>query len=150
EPNGQYTARCLYRDADGKSRLVERSRHSKAAAERALKEALRDRTPMDAMAEIKPDTKVRIVAEAWWDLYQLQDDRPPGSKSLAGHLLPAGCVRVLVAEHRGRLFPGFDVRGLVPVRSWSSESSAGAGGVGAGVADVARFTSGLHSADEDE
>jgi predicted glycosyl hydrolase (DUF1957 family) len=64
EPNGQWTARCLYRDADGKSRLVERTRHTKTAAERALKEALRDRTPIDATAEIKPDTKVWIVAEA--------------------------------------------------------------------------------------
>ncbi len=43
ELNGQWTARCLYRSLDGRSRRVERSRATRGAVERALKEGLRDR-----------------------------------------------------------------------------------------------------------
>jgi hypothetical protein len=43
EANGQYGARCLFRDYDGITRPIERTRQTKAAAERALKEALHDR-----------------------------------------------------------------------------------------------------------
>ena len=45
---------------------VERRGPTKAAAERALKSALRDRTPMGASGEISADSRVSAVAEGWY------------------------------------------------------------------------------------
>ncbi|GAA2639883.1 site-specific integrase [Paractinoplanes durhamensis] len=61
-----WIARCGFRDYDGTTRTVERTGPTKPAAERRLKEALRDRTQHDRDADINPDTKLRVVAEAWW------------------------------------------------------------------------------------
>jgi len=63
-PTG-YRARALVRDFDGRTREVERTRPSKGAAERALKEAVRDRTHSSTGAEITPDTSVKALAEKW-------------------------------------------------------------------------------------
>lgn len=57
-------ARCNFRDYDGQTREVERYGPTQAAAERRLKEALRDRTgPTDG--EITGDTRVRVLASRW-------------------------------------------------------------------------------------
>ncbi len=61
-----YRARCLYRDYDGMTRPVERSGRSKATAESALKLALRDRARLDAREGITPETRVSVLAEAWF------------------------------------------------------------------------------------
>lgn len=76
-----WRARALYRDFDGVTREVERSGSSKSAAERALKEAIRDRVRIDTTAEINPDSKMSIVAEAWWVGFSILD-KSPGTKRL--------------------------------------------------------------------
>lgn len=64
--NGQWRARANYRDADGVTRRVARFAPTKAAAERRLKEALRDRVVVGG-AEIGPESRVREVAALWLD-----------------------------------------------------------------------------------
>jgi integrase-like protein len=66
EQNGSWTARCLYRDIDGRSRLVERARATRGGADRALKEALRDRSRVQPDGDVTPETRVRVVAEQWF------------------------------------------------------------------------------------
>ncbi|MGI8681144.1 MAG: site-specific integrase, partial [Mycobacteriales bacterium] len=62
-----YRARTLARDYDGHTRDVERSGRSKAAAERALNLALRDRDRMQGDAGgIRPASLVSQLAEAWY------------------------------------------------------------------------------------
>jgi integrase len=76
-----WRARCGFRDYDGVVRPIERSGTTKNAAERALKEAVRDRIRVDATAEINPDTKLSAVAEAWWAGFSLSD-KSPGTKRI--------------------------------------------------------------------
>ncbi|WP_198537771.1 site-specific integrase [Frankia sp. KB5] len=60
----------LYRDFDGSTRQVERSGASAAAAQRRLKEALRDWiTQAGGAAEITRDSRVEELAEHWWAEY---------------------------------------------------------------------------------
>lgn len=66
----RYSARALYRDFDGHTREVERHRPTQAAAERALKEAFRDRSRATGGAELTPDTRVRDLATAWWTEFE--------------------------------------------------------------------------------
>ena len=64
---GGFRCRTLFRDYDGVTRPVERSGRTKAAADRALREALRDRAylaPGDV--DVTPDTKLAVAAEAWY------------------------------------------------------------------------------------
>lgn len=61
-----YRARVLVRDYDGAVRPLERRATTKAAAERALKIALRDRDPTRAQGELTPDSRVTALAEAWY------------------------------------------------------------------------------------
>src|SRR3954452_9400266 len=61
-----YRARVLVRDYDGHVRAVERNAASKIAAERALKLALRDRAPGKTGGELTPDSRVSVLAEAWY------------------------------------------------------------------------------------
>lgn len=61
-----FRSRALYRDYDGATRLVERSGKSRAAAEAALRLALRDRARVDAREGITADTRVSVLAEAWF------------------------------------------------------------------------------------
>jgi integrase len=78
EPSGQWTARALFRDVDGKTRPMERTRPTKARSEIALKEAARDRQRAAADATIGPESKITAVAEAWWASFQ-KLDRSPGT-----------------------------------------------------------------------
>ena len=71
-----WRARCYVRDYDGVVRECERTARSGAAAERALGKALRDRARIDAGAEITSDTKLSVVAEAWWTDFQRKDRSP--------------------------------------------------------------------------
>lgn len=61
-----YRARVLFRDYDGAVRAVERRGPTKAAAERALKSALRDRAPVHSRGDISADSRVSALAEAWY------------------------------------------------------------------------------------
>src|SRR3954454_2953895 len=69
-----YRARVLVRDYDGHVRAVERNAASKIAAERALKLAPRDRAPGKTGGELTPDSRVSVLAEAW---YASLDDLSP-------------------------------------------------------------------------
>ncbi|WP_245784544.1 site-specific integrase [Geodermatophilus amargosae] len=55
-----------YRDYDGRCRQVERSAKTKAAAEAALRLALRDRARFDTGGDITPDTRMSVLTEAWF------------------------------------------------------------------------------------
>lgn len=59
-------ARAYVRDYDGETREVVRNGPTQAAAERRLKEALRDRTGPPADGEITGDTRLRDAAKLWW------------------------------------------------------------------------------------
>lgn len=64
-PSG-HRAVAWYRDYDGKCRQVERHAKTKAAAQAALRLALRDRARLDVDGDITPDTRVDVLAEAWF------------------------------------------------------------------------------------
>ncbi|TFV79322.1 site-specific integrase [Blastococcus sp. CT_GayMR19] len=61
-----YRAITKARDYDGKTRSVERWDKTKAAAERSLKLALRDRSRTQADGDITAETRVSALAEAWY------------------------------------------------------------------------------------
>ena len=61
-----WRARTLARDYDGRTRDVERWGKTKAAAERALKAAVRDRTHTQADEPITRDTRLTVLAEPWY------------------------------------------------------------------------------------
>jgi integrase len=95
----QFRSRCKVRDYDGVIREVQRVGRSKAAAEKALSEALRDRARIDAAAEITPDTRLAAVAEVWFIDFSRQDRSPTTLAAyrdrLDKHVLPAlGNVRI--------------------------------------------------------
>ncbi|RKS76473.1 site-specific recombinase XerD [Actinomadura pelletieri DSM 43383] len=58
-------ARVNVRDYDGETREVTRFGHSQPAAERALKEALRDRVGPPTSGEITTETRLRAAATLW-------------------------------------------------------------------------------------
>jgi integrase len=61
-----YRACTKARDYDGKTRAVERWGKSKAAAERSLKLALRDRSRIQAAGDVTAETRVSALAETWY------------------------------------------------------------------------------------
>jgi integrase len=61
-----HRAVAWYRDYDGKCRQVERHAKTKAAAEAALRLALRNRARFDAGGDITPNTRLSVLAEAWF------------------------------------------------------------------------------------
>lgn len=64
-PSG-HRAVAWYRDYDGKCRQVERHAKTKAAAEAALRLALRDRARFDVGGDITSNTRVSVLAESWF------------------------------------------------------------------------------------
>ena len=72
---------------------MERSGPSKAAAERSLKQAIRDRSPHRRTGDINPDTKIEIAAEAWWKTFcrlaRELNTLDQYQKQLKQHVLPA-------------------------------------------------------------
>ncbi|GAA4557692.1 site-specific integrase [Pseudonocardia xishanensis] len=76
--NGQCYARTLYRDWDGVTRDVQKHGATESAAKRALTEALRDRVRIDGNAVITPDSRVDVLAEAWWAEVN-NEDKSPGT-----------------------------------------------------------------------
>ncbi len=61
-----YRACAKARGYDGRIRAVERHGKTKAAAERALKGALRDRNSEQTDGDITPSSRVSVLAEAWY------------------------------------------------------------------------------------
>ena len=65
-PEGaRFVARAQFRDYDGVVRFVKRNGRTKAAAERALREALTERQAPVKAASVSPTAKVFVVAEMW-------------------------------------------------------------------------------------
>ena len=65
---GGWRALAQYRDLDGVTRQIERTAATKAKAENALREAMRDREHEIGFGEaITPATKVSVIAEAWFE-----------------------------------------------------------------------------------
>ncbi|GAA1842016.1 hypothetical protein GCM10009772_19630 [Pseudonocardia alni subsp. carboxydivorans] len=54
---GSYVAMCRFRDFDGRTRLIERSGATKAAASRALQDEIRTRSRSVATAPLRPGTR---------------------------------------------------------------------------------------------
>ncbi|GLY27436.1 site-specific integrase [Kineosporia sp. NBRC 101731] len=96
QDGSSWIARAQYRDLDGVVRPVKRRGKSQAAAERSLKEALRDRQTPLKDSEVAPGTKIAKVAELWLaEMETLVDEgtRSPGTydtyKSVYGtHVKP--------------------------------------------------------------
>lgn len=70
--SGQVRARARFRDYDGRVRPVSRYGPTNAAAERALREALRDRVGPTG-SEITADTRLLLVAELWLENIKASD-----------------------------------------------------------------------------
>ena len=79
---GKHRVRAYYRDADGITRLVERSGASGAAAERALKAALKVRSHAVGTDTITHESTVSRLLEAWWELkLEQQRELSTGTKA---------------------------------------------------------------------
>lgn len=61
-----WRSRTTYRDPDGVTREVQRTGRTKAASERALAEALRDRSRSAGAGSLTPDSPLKLAAEAWY------------------------------------------------------------------------------------
>ena len=61
-----WRAHCYFRDADGKTRPVERRGKTKTAAENALQAALSERR-RDAGEQLNGDSRVRTAAALWFE-----------------------------------------------------------------------------------
>jgi integrase len=112
-----YRARALHRDFDGRVRAVERRGKTKAAAEAALKLALRDRAGVSTRGYITADSRISALADAWYtglrdlapttmEAYRLRLDRQilPGLGELRIRELTAGVLDrhlKLVADTHG-------------------------------------------------
>ena len=109
-PSG-HRAVAWYRDYDGKCRQVERHAKTKAAAQAALRLALRDRARLNVDGDITPDTRVDVLAEAWFSgLENLSMKTGPVSRVLSfprRSLVPSGAAAgpggaPAAAQRRGR------------------------------------------------
>lgn len=76
-----FRAMTSFRDYDGKTRSVQKSGKTRAAAERALVTALRDRAHFDGGNTITPNTRLAVAAQLYWD--EIEDSpRSPSTKGL--------------------------------------------------------------------
>lgn len=95
---GRWRARAKYRDRDGVTRPVERYGRTGAAAERALRAALEDRTTPAPGTLITRDTTIEQLATAWLDGRgdELRDQSDKTYRSaIRRHIVPTiGKVRV--------------------------------------------------------
>jgi integrase len=64
-PSGRIMARVKIRDWDGRVRMVSKTRSSRAAAERALKQELASRRAPGGAAAITSGTRMTVLADAW-------------------------------------------------------------------------------------
>jgi len=97
---GKWRARTRYRDHDGVTRLVERYGATGAAAERALKAALRDRARPAGGYEITGDTTITDLGTAWISSISRTGKVSPQTiekyaRTVRKHVVPAlGGVRI--------------------------------------------------------
>src|SRR3954447_11647256 len=64
-PSGQIQARVKFRDYDGRVRLVSKTGPSRAAAERALKQALTARRTPGGTVALTAGTRMTALVDAW-------------------------------------------------------------------------------------
>lgn len=76
-----FRALTSYRDYDGQVRTVQANGKSKAAAERALTTALRDRAHYDAGNTITADSRLAVAAQLYWNEIE-ESPRSPSTKGL--------------------------------------------------------------------
>jgi integrase len=96
-----WRARTKYRDFDGVTREVERVGRTEGAAKRALAEAIRDRVYASGTDEIKPDSRIAVVAEAWIEGIKRQADE--GERSPNTHEAYRGCLDRQILPALGQL-----------------------------------------------
>jgi integrase len=119
-----YVARTKFRDYDGVVRLVKRNGRSKAAAERSLRQALRERQAPVVAAEVTPTTRVTKLAGLWFAEVERMVDagrRSPGRLNAyrsiyRRHVEPAvglpGWAVEMLRERRAAI--GVDVEPVFP------------------------------------
>ena len=93
-PPQRVRARTYVRDFDGAVRQVTKFGRSKAAAERALKLALRDRVP-PGQSDVTGETKVEVLGRRW--LEELPADRSPSTRQAYSYVLDNYVIPVLGA-----------------------------------------------------
>jgi integrase len=123
EANGQYTARCSYRDYDGITRTIDRTRDTRGTAERALKEAIRDRGHHQEADEVTPGSRVSVLAEAWWKWFDTLE-RSPGTKRIYRDRLDNQILPAMGALHLRELSIGRVERFLRAVEAYRGPSVA--------------------------
>jgi hypothetical protein len=112
-PDGTWSARTHIRDSDGKLRSIKRRGRSRAAADRALRSALAERTP--PTRETASATRIRDLAERWYA--DVRQDVTDGTKSpntarlyrhyLDRHILPGIGIRSMARERPDRAGPSW-------------------------------------------
>jgi integrase len=76
---GKWEARTRYRDFDGTTRQMRRTGRTETAAKNAVKEAVRDNLGASGDGEITADSRVRELADIWWDEYKASKTVPAGT-----------------------------------------------------------------------
>lgn len=118
-----WRARTAYRDYDGITREIQRHAPTKAKAERALAEAVRDRTRHDNAAEIRPDMRVAALAEAWFRDVS-SGDRSPSTLVQYRYRLNRQIIPALGELRIRELTPGTIDRHLTAVTAQHGSAAA--------------------------
>jgi integrase len=118
-----WRARTTYRDYDGVTREVQRHGPTKAKAERALAEAIRDRARYDGGAEIKADMRVVTLAEAWFRDVSA-GDRSPSTLAQYRYRLDRQIIPALGELRVRELTPGTIDRHLTAVTAKHGAAAA--------------------------
>ncbi|MEQ3554635.1 tyrosine-type recombinase/integrase [Pseudonocardia nematodicida] len=77
--DASFVAKCRFRDFDGRTRLIERSGATKAAASRALQDEIRSRSRSVATAPLRPEHPFERAADLW--LIKLDAQVADGARS---------------------------------------------------------------------
>lgn len=76
---GRWEARTRYRDFDGTTREMRRVGRTATAARDAVKEAIRDLLHSGGDDELTGQSRVRVLADIWWEEYRASKDVPAGT-----------------------------------------------------------------------
>jgi integrase len=121
-PSAGWLSRTIYRDYDGQTREIQRHGRTKAEAERALAEAIRDRSVVMHSGTLRSDSRVADLAAAWFQDITGSDRSPSTLDAYRGSLdryvLP-GLGQLRIRELR----PGVVDRFLRTVADTSASSA---------------------------
>lgn len=76
---GRWEARTRFRDFDGKTREKRRVARTKTAAENAVREAVRDHLGVKGDDALSGESRLRQLADVWWQEYRASKDVPAGT-----------------------------------------------------------------------